>query len=266
MIRFTCPTCQKILKAPDEGAGRKTSCPRCGQRLLVPPPVQVHDNTMLGRPAPSVPHWQANATGAEAPPIRTPSPAAGTGRAFNCPSCNAPLLVPHAALGRMVECPQCRTTFAALREDAPPEVPQRGMASSEGFDMAEPAGIGVRSHQRNESASTSIGALFALGGGILASVGLLLLGYYWFVYDTSVPVYYQGIVPSPLGERVHNVGRMQNRLIGIIVGGGSFVVGLALYLVGLFVTPPRSRIQLIFCSPLILPLALGVFVVLRALM
>jgi hypothetical protein len=41
MIRFASPSCQKKLKAPDHGAGRNTHCPRCGQRLWVPPPVRV---------------------------------------------------------------------------------------------------------------------------------------------------------------------------------------------------------------------------------
>jgi DNA-directed RNA polymerase subunit RPC12/RpoP len=56
MIRFSCPSCQKALKAPEEGAGRKISCPNCGQRLLIPsppsPPVHAQDKTILGAPLP----------------------------------------------------------------------------------------------------------------------------------------------------------------------------------------------------------------------
>jgi hypothetical protein len=33
MIRFACPTCRQILKAPDHGAGHKLLCPKCGQKL-----------------------------------------------------------------------------------------------------------------------------------------------------------------------------------------------------------------------------------------
>jgi hypothetical protein len=36
MIRFKCPSCLKTLKAPDHGAGRKVSCPRCDQQMLIP--------------------------------------------------------------------------------------------------------------------------------------------------------------------------------------------------------------------------------------
>jgi predicted Zn finger-like uncharacterized protein len=33
MIRFTCPACQKSLKVPDDKAGYKAACSRCGQVL-----------------------------------------------------------------------------------------------------------------------------------------------------------------------------------------------------------------------------------------
>src|SRR6266851_146361 len=54
MIRFSCPTCRKVLKSPDHGVGRKTFCPRCGQRLLIPSPIpiQVQNKTILGQPTP----------------------------------------------------------------------------------------------------------------------------------------------------------------------------------------------------------------------
>jgi hypothetical protein len=57
MIRFACPTCQKIIKAPDEGAGRKFPCPRCGQLLVVPPPLYQKNKPMLGLllPEPEIP-------------------------------------------------------------------------------------------------------------------------------------------------------------------------------------------------------------------
>lgn len=55
MIRFKCPACQKILKAPDEGAGRKINCPKCGQRMLIPALERpaTTTKTMLGQFAPS---------------------------------------------------------------------------------------------------------------------------------------------------------------------------------------------------------------------
>lgn len=53
MIRFSCPTCRKALKAPDHGAGQKVHCPRCGQRVLIPPPIEVQNRTVLGEPMPA---------------------------------------------------------------------------------------------------------------------------------------------------------------------------------------------------------------------
>src|SRR5215469_10897966 len=52
MISFSCPACQQVLKAPDEGAGCKVNCPKCGQRLLIPNPVKPAEGnkTVLGEP------------------------------------------------------------------------------------------------------------------------------------------------------------------------------------------------------------------------
>ena len=44
MIRFQCPKCGKVLKAPDNSAGRKGSCSRCKKRLLVPLPLAAPAN------------------------------------------------------------------------------------------------------------------------------------------------------------------------------------------------------------------------------
>ncbi len=40
MIRFSCSACRKPLEAEDRGAGRTVACPKCGQQLLVPPPIR----------------------------------------------------------------------------------------------------------------------------------------------------------------------------------------------------------------------------------
>ena len=57
MIRFSCPTCQKVLKTLDEGTGRKINCPKCGQRLLVPSTASARSNTAFSSAAnkPAVP-------------------------------------------------------------------------------------------------------------------------------------------------------------------------------------------------------------------
>lgn len=50
MIRFTCPTCKSVLQSPGHTAGSKVACSKCGQRLLVPNPVQpaAGNKTVLG--------------------------------------------------------------------------------------------------------------------------------------------------------------------------------------------------------------------------
>jgi len=59
-IRFSCPKCQSKLNAPDEKAGVKVPCPKCGQRLLIPTPPPPENKTLLGEleppplPAPTV--------------------------------------------------------------------------------------------------------------------------------------------------------------------------------------------------------------------
>ena len=36
MIRFACPKCRRAFQAPENAAGRSTTCPACGQRFLIP--------------------------------------------------------------------------------------------------------------------------------------------------------------------------------------------------------------------------------------
>jgi DNA-directed RNA polymerase subunit RPC12/RpoP len=95
MIRFSCPTCGKHLKAPDHGVGRKTSCPRCGQRLLISPPVPAQDKAVLGEPVPG---------------SASPSPGAGTVTA-TCPGCGRAIPFKPHELYQTFECAQCSTRF-----------------------------------------------------------------------------------------------------------------------------------------------------------
>lgn len=55
LIRFLCSNCQKRIKAQARRAGRKTTCPRCGQRLQIPHPPPVDNRTVLGEILPSRP-------------------------------------------------------------------------------------------------------------------------------------------------------------------------------------------------------------------
>src|SRR5262249_52567170 len=88
VIRFQCPTCRKILKVPDEGAGRKVPCPKCGQRLLVPP----------------------SATPSAVPRQWTPEPHTAAITAA-CPGCGRAIPVQPHELALTFECAQCDTRF-----------------------------------------------------------------------------------------------------------------------------------------------------------
>ena len=49
MIRCACPHCRVVMTPPDEAAGKVVQCPRCGQRLQLPPTAAA---TIAVRPAP----------------------------------------------------------------------------------------------------------------------------------------------------------------------------------------------------------------------
>src|SRR5262245_60729369 len=68
MIRFACPGCNKVLKAPENKVGAKSSCPYCGQRVQVPAPV-VRRRTVLGR---LLPHRPPVLVAKPAPPQLAP--------------------------------------------------------------------------------------------------------------------------------------------------------------------------------------------------
>ncbi len=59
-------------------------------------------------------------------------------------------------------------------------------------------------------------------GILLLCLGILLVLFFAFIYDTTVPEY----------PGVYNVGRMQNRQIGIWVGLGSAAGGIAMFIAG----------------------------------
>ncbi|HEV3259871.1 MAG TPA: CAP domain-containing protein, partial [Gemmataceae bacterium] len=58
MFRFACPACKAILQAPEQQAGAKVACPKCGQRLQIPVPLTAVKNKSAPRPAASPPRSQ----------------------------------------------------------------------------------------------------------------------------------------------------------------------------------------------------------------
>src|SRR5262245_13010668 len=80
MIRFSCPMCHMVLQADASQARLKMPCPRCGQRLQVPPPAV--NKTVLGSLLPAGGPTRTAPAAAGPPPARAKagSPATAPGR------------------------------------------------------------------------------------------------------------------------------------------------------------------------------------------
>jgi hypothetical protein len=52
-IRVACPSCAKSLSAPDDTAGRKAKCPKCGSSFVVPGPLLDSAQDVLPDPPPA---------------------------------------------------------------------------------------------------------------------------------------------------------------------------------------------------------------------
>ena len=145
---------------------------------------------------------------------------------FACDQCAKKLRAPDHGAGKRIVCPRCRSELFI-----PPPVRQ-GIANS------DPETPYVTSSEPSEDVSYSepevvkksgSGCLLALAITFIC-VGLCLVFFYWAIYDTTVPVYPREMPPQ-FQEYVHNVGRMQNRTIGTVVGFGFVATGIALIFV-----------------------------------
>jgi len=105
MLRFQCPNCQQILKAPPEWSGRKTKCTRCGQRLLVPTAPPPQNKTVL-----------ANSL----PPANQQAPDTEGDLSAACPGCGRVIRFHSHELPLTIECIQCKTCFAVQAPAAAP--------------------------------------------------------------------------------------------------------------------------------------------------
>jgi hypothetical protein len=225
MLRFECPACKAVMNAPASGVGRKCTCPKCGQRLRIPPPPK---GTVLATPLPSRqgPAWKQ-----QPPPERDGSqpvvPLVGDNPAMvavPCPGCGRAIWLPPNELSLTIECSKCATRFVPVPVPSPPPVSQRP-PSPQRDDVDEPVSLGYSPAVRPRGHAHRFGCL----AGWLVCVGVCLTLYFWLVYDTTVGVYPP---PNDYVQRVHNVGLMQNRMVGVLVGLGCTGVGLTLGVLG----------------------------------
>src|SRR5262249_47864749 len=57
MIDFTCPGCGAKGQVPDEAAGKKAKCPRCGSTAVIPPTLPPRSDTVsMPPPLPPIPN------------------------------------------------------------------------------------------------------------------------------------------------------------------------------------------------------------------
>lgn len=54
-IHFACPNCASVMKIADRKAGAEVSCPKCGQRIIVPTPDNAHRPGILVEDGPPRP-------------------------------------------------------------------------------------------------------------------------------------------------------------------------------------------------------------------
>jgi hypothetical protein len=140
MIRFTCRFCKKLYNAPDEYAGKKTACKKCGEVVIIPDPTGEPPGPQqeaVGKAATKPPHEQPiptpdTATQPPADPFN-PDPTEHTDQSgdrcevilFACPNpdCRRSYRVASNRAGQVTTClnPGCR--WRIIVPSPPPEEP-----------------------------------------------------------------------------------------------------------------------------------------------
>jgi hypothetical protein len=93
--------------------------------------------------------------------------------------------------------------------------------SPEDFEFAKAEAESLRAYRRGQTQGPDVWGLVALAGLGLVLLGGMLLGYHWWLNDTTV-------VDPVRNDRVHNLGLVANRLAGMIGGGVLASIGAIL--------------------------------------
>jgi len=125
-IRFACDSCGRTIKSPRNLAGRKSRCPQCGERVVIPQPSEILDGDVFvldtkGRSTGALTYRESDA--ADVSPSGRDS---GSGSAagpshvqFKCPHCGSGIKAPAAVAGRRSKCPSCHEKVTVPLLEAP---------------------------------------------------------------------------------------------------------------------------------------------------
>jgi hypothetical protein len=123
-IEFNCQTCQRLVRTPDNTAGKKGKCPYCGSMMDIPR-------------AAAAPPASEQAPRAEVSPASVV--VTGDKLEFPCPQCGRPMRTPASAAGKKGKCAGCGTLveIPALAKPAVDTAPARDQSPAKDKPVAK---------------------------------------------------------------------------------------------------------------------------------
>jgi DNA-directed RNA polymerase subunit M/transcription elongation factor TFIIS len=107
-IRFQCTHCGSTIKAPKNTAGKKSGCPKCGNRVRIPVPEDQGDSDDLFEVETTARATSTPLTYTEAVDERSRKIRIEPGRIrFECPHCGSVIKAPATVAGKKSKCPSC---------------------------------------------------------------------------------------------------------------------------------------------------------------
>lgn len=205
---FTCGDCGFRIFTPSSSAVDAIACPECGEVQAVPTHVASLDH-------PEPPRAGASGRLVKRTAVRDVNLSEQATGTRTCPFCAEEIK------SAAIKCKHC-----GERLDS---------AEAEAVAARRPTRRATRRRYGPESLQPEPASSFGVGqgvGALLFIVGIGILLNFWGM-DTTVQVPTQTIMGVQVGgERVHNVGLMQERQNGLMVGGGMAVLGLILAVLG----------------------------------
>lgn len=129
MIRFACPSCEKLFKVPATMGGKPATCTKCQTQFLIPTvPSEADKNrppSQLSLPSLTVPEVFEAEVVDEVPPPPSKSKLFIPAVLEPCPQCTAVLTVNRDDVGQSVVCPYCQSTYVCVEQQnlEPPAAP-----------------------------------------------------------------------------------------------------------------------------------------------